>query len=73
LLAHSIAAHLHDTQGAQAAARSVEALAEAQTSMRAGAPRASVPDEIRAWVLANCKNASGAALKDLEYAQAAMK
>ncbi len=165
LLAHAIAAaHLHDAQGAQAAAQSVEALAEAQPSMRAGAPRASLPDEIRAWarfsqgdlegaiellrpvadrqtqigkgevelparemlaemlllsrrnvealreyqrvlvsdpnrfnallgagkaaerlgrrklavgyyrtLLANCKNASGAALKDLEYAQAAMK
>jgi tetratricopeptide (TPR) repeat protein len=50
LLAHAVAAaHLHDAQGAQAAAQSIESLTEANPRMRAGAPRASVPDEIRAW------------------------
>jgi tetratricopeptide (TPR) repeat protein len=50
LLAHAVAAaHLHDAQGAQAAAESIESLTKATPRMRAGAPRASVPDEIRAW------------------------
>jgi tetratricopeptide (TPR) repeat protein len=50
LLAHAVAAaHLHDAQGAQAAAQSIESLTEANPRMRVGAPRASVPDEIRAW------------------------
>jgi tetratricopeptide (TPR) repeat protein len=50
LLAHAVAAaHLHDAQGAQAAAQSIESLTEANPRMQVGAPRASVPDEIRAW------------------------
>ncbi len=50
LLAHAVAAaHLHDAQGAHAAAQSIESLTEANPRMRVGAPRASVPDEIRAW------------------------
>jgi hypothetical protein len=50
LLAHAVAAaHLHDVQGAQAAAQRIESLTEANSRMRVGAPRASVPDEIRAW------------------------
>ena len=50
LLARSVAAaHLHDAQGAQAAAQSIESLTEANPRMRVGAPRASLPDEIRAW------------------------
>jgi tetratricopeptide (TPR) repeat protein len=50
LLAHAIAAaHLHDAQGAQAAARSIESSAEANPRMRVGAPRAAAPDETRAW------------------------
>jgi tetratricopeptide (TPR) repeat protein len=50
LLAHAVAAaHLHDAQGATAAAQSIELLTEANPRMRVGAPRASVPDEIRAW------------------------
>jgi len=50
LLAHAVAAaHLHDAQGAQAAAQSIESLAEANPRMRIGTPRASMPDEIRAW------------------------
>jgi tetratricopeptide (TPR) repeat protein len=50
LLAHAVAAaHLHDAQGAQAAAQSVESLTQANPRMQVGAPRASVPDEIRAW------------------------
>jgi len=50
LLAHAVGAvHLHDAQGAKAAAQSIESLAEANPRMRTGAPRASAPDEIRAW------------------------
>ncbi len=50
LLAHAVAAaHLHDAQGAHAAAQSIESLTEANPRMRVGAPRASLPDEIRAW------------------------
>ena len=50
LLAHAVAAaHLHDAKGAQVAAQSIESLTEATPRMRAGAPRASLPDEIRAW------------------------
>jgi len=50
LLAHAVAAaHLHDAQGAQAAAQSIESLAQANPRMQVGAARASVPDEIRAW------------------------
>jgi tetratricopeptide (TPR) repeat protein len=50
LLAHAVAAaHLHDAHGAQAAAQSIESLTEANPRMQIGAPRASVPDEIRAW------------------------
>jgi len=50
LLAHAVAAaHLHDAQGAKAAAQSIESLTEANPRMRVGAPRAAVPDEIRAW------------------------
>src|SRR6202030_230623 len=50
LLAHAVAAaHLHDAQGAKAAAQSIESLTAANPRMRVGAPRASVPDEIRAW------------------------
>ncbi len=50
LLAHAVAAtHLHDVQGAQAAPQSIESLTEANPRMRVGTPRASVPDEIRAW------------------------
>ncbi len=50
LLAHAVAAaHLHDAQGAHAAAQSIEALAKANPRMRVGDPRASVPDEVRAW------------------------
>ena len=50
LLAHAIAAaHRHDAQGAQAAAQSIESLTKANPRMRVGAPRASLPDEIRAW------------------------
>jgi tetratricopeptide (TPR) repeat protein len=50
LLAHAVAAaHLHDAPGAQAAAQSVESLTQANPRMQVGAPRASVPDEIRAW------------------------
>jgi len=52
LLAHAVAAaHLHDVQGAKAAAQSIESLTEATPRMRVGGPRASVPDEIRAWAL----------------------
>jgi tetratricopeptide (TPR) repeat protein len=50
LLAHAVgAAHLHDSGGARAAAQSIESLAEHNPRMRVGAPRASLPDEIRAW------------------------
>jgi tetratricopeptide (TPR) repeat protein len=50
LLGHAVAAaHLHDAQGARVVAESIESLAEAEPRMRIGAPRASVPDEIRAW------------------------
>jgi tetratricopeptide (TPR) repeat protein len=50
LLAHAVAAaHLHDAHGARAAAQSVESLTQANPRMRVGTPRASVPDEIRAW------------------------
>jgi tetratricopeptide (TPR) repeat protein len=50
LLAHAVAAaHLHDAQGAQAAAQRIESLTAANPRMRVGAPRASLPDEIRAW------------------------
>ena len=50
LLAHAVAAaHLHDPQGAQSAAQAIESLTEANPRMRVGAPRASLPDEIRAW------------------------
>jgi tetratricopeptide (TPR) repeat protein len=50
LLAHAVAAaHLHDAPGALAAAQTIESLADANPRMRVGTPRASVPDEIRAW------------------------
>jgi tetratricopeptide (TPR) repeat protein len=50
LLAHAVAAaHVHDANAAQAAAQSIESLTEANPRMRVGAPRASLPDEIRAW------------------------
>ena len=50
LLAHAVAAaHLHDAQGAQAAAQRIESLTEDNPRMRVGGPRASLPDEIRAW------------------------
>jgi tetratricopeptide (TPR) repeat protein len=49
-LAHAVAAaHLHQPQAALAAAHSIESLTQANPRMRAGSPRASVPDEIRAW------------------------
>jgi len=50
LLAHAVAAaHLHDPLGAQSAAQAIESLTETNPRMRVGAPRASLPDEIRAW------------------------
>lgn len=50
LLAHAIAAaYLHDAQGGQAAVQSIDSLTEAIPYLRTGSPRASLPDEIRAW------------------------
>jgi len=50
LLAHAIAAaHLHDSERAQSAAQTIEALTATNPRMRVGTPRASAPDEIRAW------------------------
>ena len=61
LLAHAVAAaHLHDAQYAQAAAQSVESLTKLNPRMQSGAPRASVPDEIRAWARFSAGDIQGA-------------
>jgi tetratricopeptide (TPR) repeat protein len=61
LLAHAVAAaHLHDAQAVKAAAQSIESLTEANPRMQVGAPRASVPDEIRAWARFSAGDLQGA-------------
>ncbi|MDP9013312.1 MAG: hypothetical protein M3O41_11765 [Pseudomonadota bacterium] len=51
LLAHAVAAgHLHDAPGGKAAGRAIEALATTHPKLQAGSARATLPDEIRAWV-----------------------
>jgi tetratricopeptide (TPR) repeat protein len=50
LLANAMAAgHLHDAQGGRAAEATIESLIAAKPYLRTGSPRASLPDEIRAW------------------------
>jgi tetratricopeptide (TPR) repeat protein len=50
LLAHAVAAgHLHDAHGGKAAAEALEASVAPYDKLKAGAPNAGLPDEIRAW------------------------
>lgn len=50
LLAHAIAAgHRHDASAGRAAENAIDAVTASKPYLRAGSPRASLPDEIRAW------------------------
>jgi tetratricopeptide (TPR) repeat protein len=50
LLAHAVAAgHLHDAEGGKAAAEALELSVAPYEKLKAGAPNAGLPDEIRAW------------------------
>ena len=50
LLAHAVAAgHLHDAESGKAAAEALEASVAPYDKLKAGAPNAGLPDEIRAW------------------------
>jgi tetratricopeptide (TPR) repeat protein len=50
LLAHAVAAgHLHDAEGGKAAGEALEASVAPYDKLKAGAPNAGLPDEIRAW------------------------
>jgi tetratricopeptide (TPR) repeat protein len=50
LLAHAVAAgHLHDPEGGKAAGEALELSVAPYEKLKAGAPNASLPDEIRAW------------------------
>lgn len=50
LLAHAVAAgHLHDAEGGKAAAAALELSVAPYDKLKAGAPNAGLPDEIRAW------------------------
>jgi tetratricopeptide (TPR) repeat protein len=50
LLAHAVAAgHLHDAEGGKAAGEALELSIAPYDKLKAGAPNAGLPDEIRAW------------------------
>jgi tetratricopeptide (TPR) repeat protein len=50
LLAHAVAAgHLHDAEGGKAAGEALELSVAPYDKLKAGAPNAGLPDEIRAW------------------------
>jgi hypothetical protein len=50
LLAHAVAAgHMHDAEGGRAAGEALESSVAAYEKLKAGAPNAGLPDEIRAW------------------------
>jgi tetratricopeptide (TPR) repeat protein len=50
LLAHAVAAgHLHDPEGGKAAGEALELSVAPYEKLKAGAPNAGLPDEIRAW------------------------